>query len=549
MRHFTLLVKAILMIVLFLTVPGLAGQAASSAGTTWFVTAGGSSDCSDWAHACSLPTALAGAATGDEIWAVAGVYVPPFSGDRGAGFMLEPGVAVYGGFEGNEATRAARDPLAHLTILSGDFTGDDSQHPVITDLTTVTGNTNNSYHVVYGAQDARLDGFTITAGYAEGLGELGQGAGLYNTAAGLILANLVFRGNYAKDGGGLYNANGTISLIDVDFLSNYAVNAGGGFHNSQGGFNLWRGDIEDNHTGASGTGGGMYNSSAFANLVDVVFTGNTANNGGGLYNDGADPSLERITFFENEAVVGGGLFNNYSDPLMKDITFRHNRATSDGGGLYNDHSSPHLTNVSFLDNPAAHSGGGIVNFSSSPSLVNVTFSGNWITNPANGYGGGIYNGASSSPLLYHVTLSGNSATYGGGIYNDSSSPQIRNSILWDNYAPNGAQIYDIGGSSLVSDSVVEGGFPGGTNIHTGNPLLSSYHDYGGHTLVMPIAPGSSAIDQADPFFCPAADQRELPRPYDGDGVPGAACDIGAFEYGFWQRFMPLILKYEITDTS
>ena len=104
------------------------------------------------------------------------------------------------------------------------------------------------------------------------------------------------------------------------------------------------------------------------------------------------------------------------------------------------------------------------------------------------------------------------------------------------------------GFSLVSDSVVEGGYPGGTNIHTGDPLLSSYHDYGGHTQVMPVAPGSSAIDRANPLYCPAADQRELPRPYDGDAVPGAVCDIGAYEHGFWLSFMPSIHK-EKTDRS
>ncbi len=88
--------------------------------------------------------------------------------DRSATFQLKNGVAVYGGFAGTETARNQRNPAANVTILSGDIDNNDSQTPIITDLTTVTGNTTNSYHVVTGATGATLDGFTITAGNANG---------------------------------------------------------------------------------------------------------------------------------------------------------------------------------------------------------------------------------------------------------------------------------------------------------------------------------------------------------------------------------------------
>ncbi len=75
-------------------------------------------------------------------------------------------MAIYGGFAGTETARNQRDPATNLTVLSGDIDNNDSQTPIITDLTTVTGNTTNSYHVVIGATGATLDGFTITAGNA-----------------------------------------------------------------------------------------------------------------------------------------------------------------------------------------------------------------------------------------------------------------------------------------------------------------------------------------------------------------------------------------------
>ncbi len=77
-------------------------------------------------------------------------------------------MALYGGFAGTETARSQRNPAANLTILSGDIDNNDSQTPIITDLTTVTGNDTNSYHVVTGATGATLDGFTITAGNANG---------------------------------------------------------------------------------------------------------------------------------------------------------------------------------------------------------------------------------------------------------------------------------------------------------------------------------------------------------------------------------------------
>lgn len=138
----------------------------------------GSGDCSSWASACSLQTALSGAVIGNEIWAAAGLHVP--GSTRSDTFRLVDNVAVYGGFSGTEESRDARDPAANLTILSGDIDHNDSQTPVLTDPATVTGNTTNSYHIVIGADGAFLDGFTITAGYADGAEPDGRGAGFYN---------------------------------------------------------------------------------------------------------------------------------------------------------------------------------------------------------------------------------------------------------------------------------------------------------------------------------------------------------------------------------
>jgi hypothetical protein len=149
------LFSVLFVIVFMLAVTPL--QATHAAGVRYAKpAASGAGDCSSWTNACTLQSALTGAVSGEEIWVQAGTHKPTAGSDRGATFQLINGVAVYGGFAGTEAARDDRNPAAHVTILSGDIDNNDSQTPIITDLTTVSGNTTNSIHVVTGATGATL---------------------------------------------------------------------------------------------------------------------------------------------------------------------------------------------------------------------------------------------------------------------------------------------------------------------------------------------------------------------------------------------------------
>ena len=88
----------------------------------------GADDGSSWGDAYTdLQSALGVVAEGDEIWVAQGVYKPTTGTSRLTSFELDKGVALYGGFLGNESELSQRndDPASNGTILSGDLSGDD----------------------------------------------------------------------------------------------------------------------------------------------------------------------------------------------------------------------------------------------------------------------------------------------------------------------------------------------------------------------------------------------------------------------------------------
>lgn len=178
------------------------------------------------------------------------------------------------------------------------------------------------------------------------------------------------------------------------------------------------------------------------------------------------------------------------------------------------------------------------NYQSSPTLTNVTFS----ANIASDNGGGIFNVHDSSPYLTNVTFNSNSANTGGGMTNAANSnPTLINSILWGNTPDQISN--DLDSTAIVTYSVIDDtAYSDPTNVFT-NPFLGPLANNGGFTQTHALAANSPAIDAGDPNNCPATDQRDFPRPIDGDGDGIAVCDMGAYEYrSALFIYLPLILK-------
>ena len=288
-----------------------------------------------WSTAYStLQDGLKKAGFVNEIWVAKGTHRPdplgiisPTSGNRSLSFVLKRGMRVYGGFAGNETARSQRDWITNRTVLSGDLNQDDGPN--------FTKNSDNSYHVVtaigLGQNTATLDGFTITAGNADGQPWIDdKGAGIFHAFSKVTVANCIVIGNFAKAyGGGMYNMGYGPTyapiLTNCMFVGN-AGDSGGGVYNS-----------------------GEYGRPSSISLTNCTFNGNTAKaDGGGLYTAG----------------TGFG-----ATVTMTNCSLSSNTAGSDGGGIYNS-SNSNLMNCTFGGNTAAGNGGGIYDSSASMTVEN-----------------------------------------------------------------------------------------------------------------------------------------------------------------------------------
>ncbi len=309
----------------------------------------GSPDGKSWSTAySSLQDGIDLAALyGADVWVAKGTYKPTTGTDREVSFELKSGVTLYGGFTGNETSLNERDYNTNQTTLSGEI--------------GTSANTDNSYHVVIGADNATLDGVTITGGYADGEKWNRLGGGMYNAGEAQssdidpispVINNCVFTGNYAESGGGMYNLAASAQISGCVFTQNSA-NYGGG---------------------------ALFRVGSDATVTNCVFSGNSAEwRGGGVYVDyGADPVISGSEFTQNTTQgIGGGFYVDDrasqlggTYPQISGTTFTYNQALYRGGaiGLYNSSCELTVTSCTFSNNTATNAGGNDIACNSSATL-------------------------------------------------------------------------------------------------------------------------------------------------------------------------------------
>ncbi|MCO5230796.1 MAG: right-handed parallel beta-helix repeat-containing protein [Chitinophagales bacterium] len=163
---------------------------------------------------------------------------------------------------------------------------------------------------------------------------------------------------------------------------------------------------------------------------------------------------------------GAAMYNQFASPTLRNLVFVNNHSGQNGAAIYNVLSRPKVFNSKFSNNTAIGYGGAIVNdFYSEMKVFNSTFFGNTAQI------GSVYFSSDSSKLtLVNCTMEGNvSIQDAGALFSlgEGANTQVYNSILFNN----DRNILDsLGAQTLISNSLVEGGFVGTGNIDT-DPLF------------------------------------------------------------------------------
>lgn len=262
---------------------------------------------------------------GGEVWVAAGEYKPTATTKRNISFMMKEGVAIYGGFVGNEKKKSERNIQANPSILSGNIGKTNSR-------------TDNSYHVVLGSINSIIDGFTISDGYADGEITNRFGGGLYcwGYESSTIVKNTIFTQNYAEDGGAVFCFSDVLSYFEnVEFKENTALLGGAAAFRFGSSCELYQCTFSNN-TAASRGGAMVINYGANVIINESTFSNNTTpGNGGAIWVDdqasqygGTSPIITKCTFIDNKAQHYGGAIHNYNIATteINDCSFSGNEA-------------------------------------------------------------------------------------------------------------------------------------------------------------------------------------------------------------------------------
>ncbi len=262
----------------------------------------------------------------DSVWVAEGAYTPSVDKNgvvphdtRDCTFALYDNLELFGGFVSGQNRPDLRDIDNHVSLLSGDINGDDAGG--------FSNRVDNAYHVVIGAADVLLSGFTITGGSAVTSGGSNPGAegggGLYvKNGKGMVVRDCTFVANQALRGGAIYYeddaplystdvADGLL-IVNCMFSGNQAYDWGGAVYIPSGSLFVCNTVFTGNDGG--GWGGAISNYSdkdSYLYLVNSAFIGNHAQSGGALElgavsgRDEYSANVINCTFTGNRAVRGG----------------------------------------------------------------------------------------------------------------------------------------------------------------------------------------------------------------------------------------------------
>ena len=261
----------------------------------------------------------------------------------GTAAQLKPGVALYGGFQGSEATRNEQDWKLLQTTISANGTGV---------VVTIAPGAN---------RDTRVDGFTIEHGRAQ------QGGGILCSNASPVIANNLIRYNKAenwKAGGGIFCCESKAWIQNNRFDGNSTEGEGGAIHLYES-----RGRVAHNVIVRNAVRGNTENAAGIYgfNLIQFTIVNNTL-----LWNTTKEPTDSALTLTAAgkiaEATVANNLiaFNSSGVRGLPTLHFRNNCVYGNGSANYagfdedptgtngNLSVDPEITDVNLFSGPGNH---------------------------------------------------------------------------------------------------------------------------------------------------------------------------------------------------
>ena len=462
-----------------------------------------------WAAAFkSLQDALAAANPGDEIWVAKGTYKPDQGaklkeGDRTLSFRLVEDVGIYGGFTGKEIRRGQRDWDNNKTRLSGNIGS--TKQP-----------SDNSYHVVLGANNAILDGFIITSGNANGeTVPDDRGGAIYNKFASPTLSNCTFVNNSAfYAGGAIFNQESFPTIVDCTFTNNSSLQTNTGRQEEGSGgaianVNLARPDIQ-------------------VRIIQCQFNNNTATGNGGAIFD--------LAGF-------GGTTNRHQSIVINHSVFQDNTANTGGALFFTTGSTSVISRCAISGNTARIRGGGGI-YTEQDALIDINHSviaGN-IDQGGVG-GGGVSLNSGLETTIRSCTIINNQAILGGGIISRQSPTRISDSIVRNNSAPfKGDNVLtSVEAPFTISHSNIQGsggsdnwnilfGVDGGHNIDR-DPRFVNLNDPDGKDGIFATRDDGLRLGPGSPCINSGESSKTTEEDIIGNNRPmGGFKDMGAYEF-------------------
>lgn len=322
-------------------------------------------------------------------------------------------------------------------------------------------------------ENSVLNGFTLTNGHGGGYPNYIGGGITCKYSSPKIFNNIITHNRaggspyHFGDGGAIYCETASPTIMNNTITYNTATyNCAGIYCRNESNPMIVDNYLAYNVGYVSGAIYCQYNSSPF--IENNTIHANVATNGcegwgAGIFCfDHSNPRIFGNVITDNEAnKPGAGIAcREYSNPKIHNNYIAGNVGTKSCGGILAELSSPEIIGNVIEGNTCFKWGGGIEINGSASLVANNIICNNISTGEYGGYGAGIYIHGGSNPTLLNNTFYGNTGTeQGGGIScATGSSVVIKNSIFWNNSAPDGHEIFiDSTATVNLSHSNVQGG--------------------------------------------------------------------------------------------